>query len=52
MLRKLAILTLTAAVIGGAVFWLLTIPQSIPGSAQPPHQPDLANGLAMFFAGG
>ncbi len=30
----------------------LTIPQTVPASALPPHTPDLANGKTMFYAGG
>ena len=51
-LRRLGILALFAAVTGGAVYWLLTIPQMVPASALAPHTPDLANGRTMFFAGG
>lgn len=52
MLRKLVILALVAAAVGGAAFWVLTIPQTVPASALPPHAPDLANGRTMFSAGG
>ena len=52
MLRKLVIFALVAAVVGGAAFWVLTIPQTVPARALPPYTPDLANGTTMFSAGG
>ena len=52
MLRRLVIAVLGLAVLGGAVFWLLTIPQRVSAGALGPHQPDLANGRTMFIAGG
>jgi mono/diheme cytochrome c family protein len=52
MLRKIAILALIGVVVGGAAFWLLTIPQTVPASTLPVHTPDLANGKTMFSAGG
>ena len=52
MLRKLVILALIAAVVGGAAFWVLTVPQMVPASALSPYTPDLANGRTIFFAGG
>jgi len=52
MLRKFVIAVLVLAVLGGAVFWLLTIPQTVSAGALGPHQPDLANGRTMFIAGG
>jgi mono/diheme cytochrome c family protein len=39
-------------VIGLAVFWWLTIPQSIAAGSLPARQAELANGQAMFNAGG
>jgi hypothetical protein len=37
MLRKLVILALIAAVAGGAMFWVLTIPQMVSASSLSPH---------------
>ena len=34
------------------VFYLLTMPVTVPASALPAHEPDLANGKYMFTAGG
>ena len=52
MLRKLVVLALVAAVVGGVAFWVLTIPQTVPASALSPHTPDLANGKTIFAASG
>jgi mono/diheme cytochrome c family protein len=52
MLRKLIILVLLAIVIGLGVFWLITIPATVPASALAPRTPNLDNGKTMFFAGG
>ena len=52
MLRKLVIAAVILAVLGGAAFWLLTIPQTVSAGALGPHQPDLANGRTLFIAGG
>src|SRR5262245_21803160 len=52
MLRKLFLLVLAAAAAGGAVFWLVTMPQTVSASALPPYTPNLENGRTMYFAGG
>ncbi|MEI8152718.1 MAG: cytochrome c [Hyphomicrobiales bacterium] len=52
MLRKLFILGLIAAVAGFGVFWVVTIPASVPASALGGHTPNLENGKLMFYAGG
>lgn len=52
MLRKLVLPVLLAAVVGFAVFWLITQPATVPQSALGPHQVNLENGKEMFFAGG
>src|ERR1700688_3356783 len=52
MIRKLLLLGAAAAVIAIGVFWVLTIPQSVPASALGPHRPDRANGRTLFFIGG
>jgi|SRR6202166_1736366 len=52
MLRKLFFLAVAAGFIGVAVFWFLTIPQTVPASALGAHTPNLANGKAIFYAGG
>src|SRR6188508_1356954 len=52
MLRKLVVLVLIAAVVGLGVFWVVTIPATVPASELPQRTPDLDNGKSMFFAGG
>jgi mono/diheme cytochrome c family protein len=52
MLRKLVIFAMSAVAIGGAAFWVLTIPENIPASALPAHMPNIDNGRTMFQAGG
>ena len=52
MLRKLFILAVVAAVLGLGVFWVLTIPATVPASALPQRAPNLENGRTMFYAGG
>ena len=52
MLRKLILLTAAAAIVGLALFWVLTIPGTVPASALAPHTANLDNGKTMFFAGG
>ncbi len=52
MLRKLLLAAIAAAFVGLAVFWLITIPATVPASALGPHTPNLDNGKTMFDAGG
>ncbi len=52
MVRKLAVLTVVLAIVGGAAFWFLTAPAVVSASALPAHTADLANGKTMFHAGG
>jgi mono/diheme cytochrome c family protein len=52
MIRKLLLLGGVAAVVAIGVFWILTIPQSVPASALGPHRADRANGRTLFFIGG
>src|SRR6185295_207106 len=52
MLRKLVVLAVVAALVGFGVFWLVTIPATVPASALPSRTADLANGKNVFFAGG
>lgn len=51
-MRRGFLLSIAAAVCGVAVFWLLTIPQSVPESAFGSHTPNLANGKTMLGIGG
>ncbi len=43
---------LAIATVGAIVFYVLTIPKTVPASALPAHKADLANGEYMFIAGG
>ena len=52
MLRKFLVLAVIAALVGFGVFWVVTVPATVPASALAPHAPDLANGKTVFFAGG
>jgi mono/diheme cytochrome c family protein len=52
MLRKLILLAIAGTIVGLAVFWIVTIPATIPASALGSHTPNPANGKEMFYAGG
>jgi mono/diheme cytochrome c family protein len=52
MIRKLLLLAAAAAVVAIGVFWVLTIPQSVPTSALGSHRADRTNGRTLFFIGG
>jgi mono/diheme cytochrome c family protein len=52
MLRKLVLPLIAVFVIGFAVFWFLTIPQTVPASALTPYTPDLVKGKTFFQVGG
>ncbi len=51
-MRRFFLLALAAAVAGLAVFWFLTVPQTVPSSALGARTPDLANGKTLFANGG
>lgn len=52
MLRKLILLAVAAGIIGLAIFWVVTIPATVPASALAAHTPNLENGKTLFYAGG
>jgi len=52
MLRKLIAAAVVATALGLAVFWFLTVPETVSASALSPHTPNLGNGKEMFYAGG
>jgi mono/diheme cytochrome c family protein len=52
MLRRILLVAALAGVIGFGFFWWLTTPEVIAATALPPYQPNLANGLTTFNAGG
>ncbi|MGH6677103.1 MAG: c-type cytochrome, partial [Xanthobacteraceae bacterium] len=51
-LRRFLIAAVGVAVAGAVVFWVLTIPATVPASALPAYTPNVANGKTMFDAGG
>ena len=51
-LRTLGLAVIAAAVLGFAVFWILTIPATVSASALPPYTPNVDNGKTMFNVGG
>lgn len=52
MLRKLFLLAIAGAILGGIVFWIVTIPTTIPAGALASYAPNLANGQTTFNIGG
>ncbi len=52
MFRRIAIAVAAAGILGLAVFWFLTVPQTVDAGTLGPHTPDLANGRTLFIAGG
>ncbi len=52
MVKRIILSLLLLAVISLVAVWWLTIPATIPASAMPARDPDLANGKAVFNAGG
>ena len=52
MLRKLIIWLVVLGVIGLGVFWVITIPATVPASALAPYTPNVENGMTMFYASG
>jgi mono/diheme cytochrome c family protein len=52
MRRKLILLAAAAAVLAVGLFWVLTIPQTVPASALEPRRADVGNGKTLFLIGG
>lgn len=52
MLKRIVIGLAAIGLIGLGLFWWLTIPATVAASSLPAHQANLANGQAMFNAGG
>ncbi len=52
MLRRILLLAIAAGIAGFGVFWWLTIPATVAATSLPAYQPNLANGLTTFNAGG
>jgi len=51
MVRKLAIVAMVVVALGLAAFWVVTTPFTVV-APMPAHDPDLANGRTMLYAGG
>jgi mono/diheme cytochrome c family protein len=51
-MRKLALSAAAVVIVAAALFFVLTVPATVPASSLPPHTPDLQNGQTMFEAGG
>jgi mono/diheme cytochrome c family protein len=51
-MRRLLLFVMFLFILCGAIFWVVTIPSTVPASALVPYKPDLANGQVMFNAGG
>lgn len=52
MRRRLIPAIASCIALGAAVFWIVTMPATVPASALPPYTPNLDNGKTMFAAGG
>ncbi|EKS35601.1 c-type cytochrome [Afipia clevelandensis] len=52
MVRKLILLALIALIAGAGVFWFVTMPVVVSAAALPAYTPNVANGKAVFDAGG
>jgi mono/diheme cytochrome c family protein len=51
-MRRKLLVTVVLAAVGAGVFWIVTIPVTVPASALGPRTVDGANGKEMFYAGG
>jgi mono/diheme cytochrome c family protein len=52
MLRRAAVAVAILVVAGAALAWFLTAPEPLGAAQLPAHQPDIANGERIFYAGG
>jgi mono/diheme cytochrome c family protein len=50
--RRSTVIAAVATVAVALLFWVLTIPATVPASALPPYTPDIDNGRTMFNIGG
>ena len=51
-LRNFVAVVIAGAVLGFAVFWIVTIPATVPASALPQYTPNAGNGKTIFNIGG
>jgi mono/diheme cytochrome c family protein len=52
MLKRLAAFVVAIAIVAAGLGWFLTSPKPLSASELPTHEPDLANGELVFYAGG
>lgn len=52
MLRRFILVAIMAGIAGFGAFWWLTVPEFVAASALPAYQPNPANGMTIFNAGG
>jgi mono/diheme cytochrome c family protein len=52
LMRKFLLAGIALPALGAVIFWIVTMPATIPASAMGPRTADLANGKEMFYAGG
>jgi mono/diheme cytochrome c family protein len=52
MLKKLFLLAVAAAIVGAAVFWIVTRPAVVSAASLPAYTPNVANGQTVFNIGG
>jgi mono/diheme cytochrome c family protein len=52
MLRRAAIVVVVLAIVATAIGWFLTAPEPLEAAQLPAHEPNLANGELIFYAGG
>lgn len=52
MLKRLFLLAVSAAIVGGIVFWYVTVPAVISEASLPAYTPNVANGQTVFNIGG
>jgi len=50
-MRRLGIMLILIMLLGGTIFWVITIPAAVDASTLPAYMPDLENGKTMFHAG-
>jgi mono/diheme cytochrome c family protein len=50
--RKLLLLVILLAILGLAVFWVITVPTTLEAGDLPDHTPDVENGAYVFVAAG
>jgi mono/diheme cytochrome c family protein len=51
-MNKLLLGAVACAAAIAVLFWILTIPATVPAADLPPYTPDIANGRTMFYVGG